>query len=197
MGEITRPKSDGTYMALLDFMNRESLTDKGDILEIGAFCGNFTRLLADTFKNRMVYAVDVFQPDYDKVMGDLYVEWLAGTQQLVEYQRNIAGLKNVVTLMCDSTLLPNNVRFSNGIKIAYIDGGHSYEAVRIDFAFAWVHLKANGLMVIDDYAHDLPDVTRAVDEGMNHLLSAERNTKYWHLPELKSFAVRKEPRSDN
>lgn len=198
MGAMTAGKADSTYDALIEFMLQNCQAAKGDILEIGAFCGHFTRILAEAFSDRMVYAVDVFDPTYDEhTMGDRYTTWLDGQDQLTVYRKNIAKHENVITIMCDSANLYKCALFSGPIKIAYIDGGHSFASVSKDFGFVWARLPIGGLAVFDDYDYDLPGVTDAIDGCVKVLRSDGKKYTTWRLENLKSFAIRKEQCGDD
>ncbi|GAA1529189.1 class I SAM-dependent methyltransferase [Nocardioides humi] len=50
------------------------------------------------------------------------------------------------------------------IDLLYIDGWHSYDAVREDGEHWLPHLSADGIVVFDDYGYYADDVARAVDE---------------------------------
>lgn len=197
MGEVISQKGDVTYNALIEFMEENICRCWGDVLEIGAFCGHFTRRLAEWFDDCSVFAIDVFEPEHDKTIGKLYKQWLNGENQFEEYRRNIAGLNNVITVVCDSKNLHHHLWFVDGLKAVYIDGGHDYETVKMDFEFAWNNLEVGGVIVLDDYKHNLPDVTRAIDDSIERLKSIGRacgsTIKVWHLQELTAMAVRKDP----
>lgn len=190
MGEVISQKGDAVYDALIEFMKSNVECICGDVLEIGSFCGHFTRKLSDAFKGSIVFSVDVFDPSYDEIMGDLYVRWLNGVSQFEEYRLNIKNLTNVVTLVCDSALL-RDVRLTS-LKIAYIDGGHSYSTVSKDFGIAWGLLKHGGLVVFDDYDHDLPNVTRAINDCVRLLEGVGVEFTKWYLEDLNTFAIRKD-----
>jgi hypothetical protein len=50
----------------------------------------------------------------------------------------------------------------------FIDGDHSYDGMKADYAFSASLLSLGGLLIVDDYhSKNWPDVTRAVDD---HLL---------------------------
>ncbi len=56
------------------------------------------------------------------------------------------------------------------IRILFIDGWHSYEAVTEDILLWFPHVLPGGLIVFDDYSNpEFPGVRRAVDEQMQKL----------------------------
>lgn len=52
----------------------------------------------------------------------------------------------------------------NQYDIIYIDGCHTLTCVRQDTALSWELLKKGGILMIDDYAKDFPDVYQAAQE---------------------------------
>lgn len=161
----------GYHYFLADLRSRGVFALPGDILEIGAFVGVGTAKLASiaSKSGKTVYSVDVFDPASDDTecdsrqrMSDLYSRILRGEDQWRVYQRNIRRYaKNIVTFRCDSKrlTLPTNAN----LCFAFIDGNHEPSYVRNDFLLAWSHLVPNGVVGFDDYGHDLPSVTTAID----------------------------------
>jgi len=191
MGEVISQKGDAVYDVLIEFMEENSHCQHRNVLEVGAFCGHFTKRLAQAFDPYIVFAVDVFNPEFDKSIGHLYVDWLDGNNQFHEYQRNIAGLDNVITICCDSELMCN-VGFPGGIASAYIDGGHGYWTAMSDIGLAWRNLVSGGVMVVDDYQHDLSPVTQAVNNFVANLERRHHEFTKFYLDDLHSFAIRKD-----
>jgi hypothetical protein len=56
------------------------------------------------------------------------------------------------------------------IRILFIDGWHSYEAVTEDILLWFPHVLPGGLIVFDDYSNpEFPGVRQAVDEQLQKL----------------------------
>lgn len=160
------------YDHLLDAFEERGLHRLGgDVVEIGVLLGGGTyqlaRLLERLAPERRVFAVDVFDPDVDQVasgfgptMAQIYRSLLAGREQLDVYRAVVAGCANVVTLVGDSAEveLP-----TDAVAFAHIDGNHTPEYVRGDFERVWSRTLPGGVVALDDYGHDLPQVTATID----------------------------------
>ena len=161
------------YEALVDFMNQRALHElEGDIIEIGVYMGRGTAKLAKYAQryNRIVYAVDVFDPSLDSTISksgikaaDVYEAFLQGRSMLEAYQESIRGFNNVVTIREDSKNIsfPEEQRFIFG----FIDGCHQKSYVENDFHIIWPHLVTGGALGFHDYKFDdWPEVSKAVDK---------------------------------
>ena len=85
----------------------------------------------------------------------------AGHESLEEaFRRNTRDCDNVVLLREDSM----TVAIPSRLCFAFIDGNHAREYVISDFEKAWAALVPGGAVCFDDYAHDLPPVTHAVNQ---------------------------------
>ena len=159
------------YEILVDFIEQCRLPQlEGDIIEIGVYMGRGTLKLAKLAKKygKKVYAIDVFDPDFDQTMSksgvkasDVYRAFLFGRSMLEAYQKSIQGMDNIVTIMKDSreVSFPEEQKFFFG----FIDGCHQQQYVESDFYLVWSHLISRGALGFHDYEFDdWPEVTRAV-----------------------------------
>jgi|YelNatPaOPRAMG01_1025707.scaffolds.fasta_scaffold36766_2 hypothetical protein len=160
------------YEILVDFIEQHSLPQLGgDIVEIGVYMGRGTAKLARLAQRygKKVYAIDIFDPDFDQTMSrsgvrasDVYRAFLSGRSMLEAYQDSIAGLDNVITIIKDSRQVsfPQEQRFFFG----FIDGCHQRQYVENDFYLVWPHLVSGGALGFHDYKFDdWPEVTQAVE----------------------------------
>lgn len=147
------------YQALLKYGNARP----GHILEIGAFEGAGTRILAANFPDRRIYTVDPFVED-----GHTQASTQRVTGQRLENQRaafvaNTENFTNVKLFECtsaDFAALPIDLESLN-IGIIIIDGSHHYKDVRTDTQIALRCLGArSGVIIFDDLA--IEDVRRAI-----------------------------------
>lgn len=135
---------------------------KGVIVEIGSWKGKTTTLLAKASQDvggNEVYAIDPHQggPDQEKIgYGNINTE--------AEFRKNIheAGVADLVIPMVMASEEATQ-GWKKPIGLLWIDGDHSYEAVKKDFLL-WVrHLSATGVVALHDtYSWEGP--RRVVEE---------------------------------
>lgn len=134
-------------------------------LEIGAYEGRNLAFMDWLLPGRLdVTAID---PWFDK---DLNPE---EKYHAIEprYQRNIAKLafEKLTTIKGFSTYeLPRLLERGQSFDVIYIDGSHTAWAVSVDLSYCSALLSLGGMMVLDDYWHDVseiggPGVKQAVD----------------------------------
>jgi hypothetical protein len=176
------------YEVLLDFIKERKLYKlEGDLIEVGVFMGGGTVKLARYARkhHKIVYAVDIFDPNSDKTedtsgvkMCDIYEVLLGGRSQLDVYQETTRGFDNIMAIKEDSI----RVRFPAEQKFmfGFIDGNHHPEYVRNDFYVVWPNLVPGGALGFHDYNFDLPGVTKAIDS-----LVDERADEIIEMHEIK------------
>lgn len=186
------------YELLLDTIIKQKVYQlEGDFVEIGVFLGGGTYKLSKLLKrlkvNKKIYAVDIFNPEFDKttcaqgiVMLELYKRILKGKNQYEVYKEITKNCRNVVTLIGDSKEITLPCK---KIAFAYIDGNHFPEYVKSDFYLIWDKLVSKGIVTFDDYGYDLPQVTRTI-----HQLIGEKSDeilKIWTAG-LKTIFIQKQ-----
>ncbi len=184
---------------ILDVIREHRLAEKGDFVEIGAFLGGGTYQLARVLERdapgHRVIAVDVFAPTEDTTttaagvaMADIYDAVLRDGEQRELYEAVLAGCENVETVVGDSAEveLP-----TDAIAFAHVDGNHSPEYVRSDFEKVWAKTVPGGVVAFDDYGHDLPQVTEAVDRLRSD--HADEIDAFWTAGQKTAFVRRAEP----
>jgi hypothetical protein len=134
-------------------------------LEIGAYEGRNLAFMDWLLPGR--FDVTVIDPWFDEALNP------EEKYHAVEprFQRNAAKLnfKSLATIKGFSTYeLPKMLEAGAAFDLIYIDGSHTAWAVGIDLAFCAAMLSVGGLMVMDDYWHDVseiggPGVKQAVD----------------------------------
>jgi len=159
------------YEHLLTVIEQHGLADvEGDVLEIGVLLGGGTyklcRYFARTAPDKRVYALDIFDPDFDvttcdagRRMADLYRDALQGRDQRSVFDEVTAGCRYLTVLAEDSARVELPVQ---RLCFAYVDGNHAPDYVRNDFELAWSRLSPGGIVGLDDYGRDLPQVTETV-----------------------------------
>jgi predicted O-methyltransferase YrrM len=144
----------------------------GDIVEIGSWQGRSTIALAqgcEDSDNGVVHAVDTFQGNPGN--ESMYVVGAADRSDLEpNFHRNIAaaGLtERVKTYAMTSADAASPVaETANGIRMMYIDGEHSYDAVKDELARYADLLLPGGLLTFDDYSTRYPGVAQAIHEHL-------------------------------
>ena len=122
----------------------------GKILEIGCYAGKSTRILALSSPDSKIITVDPFVlGDANKVKSEFYGStWGLNVELINSYSYQIAkGWKDEVDLI-------------------FIDGEHTYKAVKKDIEMFAGYLKSGGFMLAHDYTliREYPGVKKAVQE---------------------------------
>jgi len=139
----------------------------GAIVEIGSAWGRSTVILAAASKRaarEKVYAIDPHTGDrwYLEDEGKTAFSSLEQFRQNLERLDVADWVHEVVATSEDAARIVD----TGGIRLLYIDGLHTYEAVRQDIV-DWVkRVVPGGVVVFDDYSNTRSDVGvgRAVDE---------------------------------
>jgi Methyltransferase domain len=186
------------YQALLMTLNEHRVQDvPGDVVEIGAFVGGGTYQLCKFFKDKHVYAIDIFDPDFDLSITDagklseVYRALLTGSDQRTLYDEITASCANLTTLAVDSAraTLP-----CKRIAYAHIDGNHDPAYVRKDFEIVWSKVSPGGIVSFDDYSTGRMSerVTRAVDA----LIADHDVERVWTIAPKTIFLLKQAPAAD-
>lgn len=137
------------------------LGQRGDLLEIGSYHGRSTAMMATAlFASERLVVCDLFESD----LGDHYDNRPSPARLI----KNILGVnpglapERIVIHKC----LSNDLVLSSEelFRFIHVDGGHSAEQAYFDLTMCRKHLKAGGVMVMDDYCSpDWPEVTTGTD----------------------------------
>ncbi|MCK1583262.1 class I SAM-dependent methyltransferase [Bradyrhizobium sp. 168] len=142
----------------------------GDILEIGSWQGRSTLFLAQACKDSetgSVHAVDTFKGNPGN--ESLYVVGKADRSDLLpNFLQNMkaAGVADRVTPHAMSSVeARSEIKAINpSFRLIYIDGEHTYDAVKADLHGYADLLQVGGLLLFDDYSISFPGVVKAIDE---------------------------------
>lgn len=187
----TSPRS--TIIPIIEFLKTKQ---DGSFLEIGVLGGSTLLGIYNTCKkqNIKVYGVDPWEnvPNLNGFSKDQVGEawWDESNQRRKKLREH---LQNIISTHSLDIKLFHNVseaivnNFNNeSIDCIHVDGSHSYEGVSNDMKLFWPKLKPSGLMLMDDYQHDWPEVVQAVDEfieGNNNEISSHER----HLNKMKIY----------
>ena len=144
---------------------------RGDVIEIGSWQGRATAFLAqacaDT-RNGRVHAIDTFQGN----PGHEHHYAVDGRLDTLEenFHRNLrqAGLADRVSVypMHSAEAAPRVHDASEGARLLFLDGEHTYAAVRQDLENYADLVLPGGVIVFDDYAPRFDGDVRAVREHL-------------------------------
>lgn len=161
-------------------------------VEIGVFRGDFSEVLLRVTKPRALYLVDpwVHQPD------TVYLDGCNRTRR--EFRAIYRNVKlrfaRYATVHVIKAKSLRAVRMFDDASFdwIYIDGNHSYEAVRDDLTAWWPKLKPDGIFAGHDYIDEQPwfRVKPAVDEfalerGVLVGVTAEDRFPSWYIRKPK------------
>ena len=156
-----------------------SLPEKSVIVEIGSFMGKSTVAMAEVAESRgiSIFAIDPFigsnlreQIIVKSKVGEREYKFIEDKRTVdeyydpyIDYQKNIGPFQHVI-----STL---KLRSEEAVKIwkkpidmIFIDGDHSYKAVKHDIESWMPFVKKGGVMAFHDYGNVCGGVILAVDE---------------------------------
>jgi predicted O-methyltransferase YrrM len=173
------------------FQQGQSTTVSGDIVEIGSAYGRSTVCLAWGARlshNGKVYAVDphiggrAFRQD----IGERAKEYTS----LDLFEANIRrfNLKDyIVPVVATSEDAAKNWK-NNNVRLVFVDGWHSYDAVKHDI-LAWSpFVKPGGIIALHDY--QMEDIRQAVHDSLPQLgltssaiQEVDKMLVYFHLPQ--------------
>lgn len=137
-----------------------------NIIEVGCWKGRSTMVLAKATRGR-VWAVDHWQgvPD-DPHQNRLYPDPASAyTEFRINLAKHIASGRVHVMAMSSEAAARQLSRYGPMFDFAFIDGDHSYEAVRADIANYSPLVRPGGIIAGHDYKSGWPGVVQAVDEA--------------------------------
>lgn len=150
------------------------------IVEVGIWQGRSTIYLADLIRRSdkpiFFYAFDTFEGSAEHTQD---IKAIAGQGKTLEgiFRDNLAasGCKDYVKAIKQDSVNASK-RFEDGtLDLVFLDGDHTYEAVKADINVWLPKIKPGGLIAGDDYQPSWPGVIKAVDE----LLPRRSVTGWW------------------
>jgi len=159
-------------------------------LEIGAYEGKTTTLLADKFCNGENSSVDVIDP-WEEYWDAPNIE-----QAYENFKYNIQNFDNINVYKGKSQdILPwIALRTTNRYDMIYIDGDHTEESTYMDLKFSYPLLKDGGVIIVDDYTDEtLPGIKIGVDNWIKsqNLLAKGYPTPFKLFTGDRQFAIQK------
>ena len=116
-------------------------------VEIGVKQGEFSKLLLEGWSCRTLHLVDPWAPqgDYDEVKmnKEMWSNYRFAMDAVLPHKDRVVVHRQRSDVA--HAHIPDNLDF------AYIDGNHSYEAVKLDIELYYPKLRKGGLLMGDDY----------------------------------------------
>lgn len=155
------------------------LPEESTILEIGAYVGRSTHVLATTakLKNSKVITIDPFLPAFDG--------W-HNSDPKTAFLKNVLSKFDNVKLIEKYSHDPDARKQVRSVDFMFIDGDHSYQGVDNDCKYYLPKLKSGCSVSFHDYHNvgSFPGTTQAVDE----------HTQGWHVVNnVWSITTRQKP----
>lgn len=131
-------------------------------MEIGVWRAEFSKLLLENFVPSEFYAVDPWE--YSNLKEHESAWYGAGSNWIKSQEDMNEVFLEAQRILRDSATPATQVHVFRGktqqfvpdqeLDFVYVDGDHRYEGVKIDLEFAWRHLRAGGIAVLDDFRTD-------------------------------------------
>ena len=186
--ETNAPQTRTDLPNYLNFLKKDGLG-----VEIGVLKGEFSELILDESPLRRLFSIDPwlhYENDYVDINN---VEQKTHNHRYVETVSRLARFANRSVVLRMESIEASNMFETESLDFIFIDGNHSYEAVKKDLCNWYRCLKYGGLMAGHDYLTDSLyvngehvefGVKKAVDEFIqNYPLNVNLNILDYFTPE--------------
>lgn len=148
---------------LTEIQNEKKVIE--NIVEVGVFKGEYSKELIKKFSPKKIYLVDIFE-GYVK-SGDkdgINYQTVNLNDEFIKLKKEYETNPSVNIIKSDSKSFLKQLS-DETIDLIYIDGDHSYEAVKNDLQLSFSKVKNNGYICGHDYIEPrFSGVVRAVNE---------------------------------
>lgn len=135
-------------MDLVEFFTKV-MQFRGSYLEIGTFDGVALSIYAERMPDKKFHAIDLFQAAY-----------CTGGGNRGYFYYNCHKYENIhLWEGASQEILP---KLNQTFDVIFVDGDHSYKAIKEDLFNSWYKLNPGGLLAVHDI--DLPSTLQAVSE---------------------------------
>ena len=157
------------------------------MIEIGSYAGESTELFYQSNKIVECYCIDPWQNNYDNLDDASYIR----SMDIVEkaFNERIKTFKNLHKLKMTSLEAVKQFE-DKSIDFVYIDGMHTYEAVKQDIKLWKPKIKLNGFIGGHDYYLD--SVKRAVHEELGFPDQLFCGSSWLKRNELITFQIKEQ-----
>lgn len=162
----------------IDFLQKLSKNSSGDILEIGGFQGRSTIAMAEMLDDaNRIYTIDTWSGK--QVEGDVYLDKEVFLQNI-----QTAGFSNKVTALHGGSEMFSR-DWAKKLGLLFIDGEHSYNAVKRDFHHFYHHVITSGIIAFHDYLS--PKYNNTVIKAVNEIKQNYALDQIDHVGALIAF----------
>jgi hypothetical protein len=167
-----------------DFGALANFHDVRVAVEIGVDRGNSALAFLSQWRGHTLYLVDSYRT-YGGDGGKGF-QWDRKTDYDIAMRRMERHLARIRFLLADSAEAVSMIRDEYKVGFIYIDGEHSYDAVKQDIATWWPRLAPGGILAGHDYHPRFGGVIAAVDEfaareGLPVYITHEENASWYIL----------------
>ena len=124
--------------------------------EIGVKEGKFSKILLSGWHGCKLYLIDPWEDQSESVYSENIHDHQSDYRNTIDNLKDFSGRYEIVKQYSDDA---HSHFAKNSLDFIYIDGNHSYEAVKSDLELFYPKLKYGGIMMGDDYhANDIEKV---------------------------------------
>lgn len=155
----------------------ENLLNGSNMIEIGSYMGESTKLFGCTKLFNKIYSIDPHtgQEKFNEIAN---ITW---GEVIKEYQLNTKLFNNIEHIKDFSYNVVDKFE-DNSIDFIYVDGAHDYESVKRDLKLYLPKLKNGGIIGGHDYnPKHWPDVCKAVTEVVGNPYKVFRDTSWIYV----------------
>ena len=161
-----------TAQECLSLVKLASKAPPGVLVEIGSYLGASTAFLSEGSRRRnepaSLYCVDTWMNDaMTEGSRDTYAEFLRNTASYADVRVPVRGRSDIV-----------GRDFNHPISLLFLDGDHSYRAVRLDLQVWLPKVVPGGIVILHDVGW-AEGVQRVTDEFIRPIAVSE-----WRLPNM-------------
>jgi predicted O-methyltransferase YrrM len=140
----------------------ERLPKVSAIVEIGSYCGASGSIIAEHFPNSIIFCTDLWEKYVeDCSVYDMDKQELELKEAEAIFDTVVLKYPNIIKNKVSSRDFALNTA-DNSIDLIYIDGNHSYSAVKEDLEIWFPKIKSGGYITGHDFFW--PSVRQALDE---------------------------------
>ena len=152
----------------------EEAVDGAHFVEVGTFKGRsaafMAALIRDSGKRIQFDCVDTWKDVKGTPRGELFQVFRQDMERL--------QLTNYVNAVVAPSLAAVNAHLDRSLDLVFIDGDHSYGAVKADIEAWWPKVKFGGVLAGHDYRGKFAGVCKAVNEVLGKAVQRRKNS-WW------------------
>tara|TARA_B110000003_G_scaffold37911_1_gene34699 strand:- start:10725 stop:11519 length:795 start_codon:yes stop_codon:yes gene_type:complete len=185
--------NDSVHWKLFSALSISNKNDNLEILEIGTYTGNFTKILSNLFPKANITTVDlpyddpILRNSYDRKNSDAFSKY-------VKIQKENIKSNNISLISTNTLFLLDSLKDQKKFDIIWIDGGHLYPEIAWDICQSFYLLKKGGYMLCDDIIKSSKDyktdyVSSEAFRVLNYLDERHDSKNNYFLKRLDSYRL--------